>query len=231
LVSKTGRGGMWVRPYYKEFLDYLFRHFEVAVWSSAQPHTVKNMCQLFEDGEKRLLFTWNREHLGLSRQEYHSKVSTIKDLQLVWEYFQKRPTKNMGQSIFNGRNTILLDDSASKAILQPFNSIELSEFNHTNHITKEHGDSELLNVINYLEKVKLEDNVCNFMKVNPYESNPLSSLESDARFICTYYGFQRAIKVSEDIKIIGTKHSQLHRRRGDTAPNPPTANRRRTKGQ
>ncbi|KAG2171367.1 hypothetical protein INT43_009028 [Umbelopsis isabellina] len=193
LVSKTGKAGMWVRPHYQDFLSYLFRNFEVCVWSSARQKTVKNMCQLFGDHKKQLSFIWSRENMGLTKEEYFSNISTVKDLQLVWKHYSKQA----GSNIYNANNTILLDDSITKAILQPCNSIEIGTFNHKLSTTKINGDSELLDVINYLEKVQYQSNISNFFKEHPYETKPTYTAH-DTNFQFTYYRFNSDYVMTED---------------------------------
>ncbi|KAH8552570.1 HAD-like domain-containing protein [Umbelopsis sp. PMI_123] len=210
LVSKTGKSGMWVRPHYMEFLEYLFSQFEVGVWSSARRHTVSNMCQLFGDFKKQLLFTWSRENFGLSDEEYLRNTPTIKDLQLVW----KNLDVNSSLTKYTACNTILLDDSASKAVLQPFNSIAISEFDHKCTNIIQNGDNELLNVIAYLEKVKYEDNVSNFMKRNPYYQESLSSETSECDFQSTHFRYSDAKQTIGDLRnTAGLSNDGLSRRR------------------
>ncbi|CAG8633099.1 15356_t:CDS:1, partial [Acaulospora morrowiae] len=65
-------------------------------------------------------------------------------------------------------NTILIDDSPSKAVLQPYNAIHLPPFNSpARQLAK---DKELVNVINYLEILKHQDNVSAYMKEHAYVS-------------------------------------------------------------
>jgi hypothetical protein len=198
LVSKTGKNGMWVRPHSNEFLKYLFSEFTVGVWSSARPETVDKMCQLFGDFKTQLLFMWNRENFGLSIEDYHRKLSTVKDLQLVWrnlETDQNMPT-------YTARNTILLDDSASKAILQPYNNIEISEFNHKSDDMKQKGDNELLNVIEYLEKLKYEDNVSNYMKEYPYTRTLQPDTANMDDFKSTHFRYSDNNQTTGDLRNI-----------------------------
>jgi hypothetical protein len=198
LVSKTNKAGMWVRPHYQDFLSYLFSNFEVGVWSSARPKTVENMCRLFGDYKKQLSFIWNRENMGLTKEEYSSNVSTIKDLQLIWKHFGKGPDSN----VYNSKNTILLDDSITKAILQPYNSIEIGTFNHKSATTKDNGDNELLSVISYLEMAKYQSNISHFFKEKPYQTK-LAFTNHDADFQFTYYRYNSDYIITEDSRKIG----------------------------
>lgn len=45
--------------------------YEIMIWSSAQPHSVKRMlAKTFGEHQKSLLAVWDRTHLGLSKQHY-----------------------------------------------------------------------------------------------------------------------------------------------------------------
>ena len=154
---------MYVRPYQDKFLDYIFKHFQVMVWSSAQPHSVTKMCQLFGDYEPDLLRAWDRRYFNLSTSDYNRKSQTLKDLEIVWG--------GLGDDHeFDATNTILIDDSPAKAIIQPYNSIHLCEFDHTSPNFLKHGEDELLHVVQYLEQLRNQSNVCSFMRQEPFKS-------------------------------------------------------------
>ncbi|KAF8603372.1 hypothetical protein BDV93DRAFT_473423 [Ceratobasidium sp. AG-I] len=76
------------RPYYETFRKYVFRegsHLDVMVWSSAQPHSVNSMLDVFfQSDRKHLVGIWARDTLGLAAENYSQKVQTIKDLNIVW---------------------------------------------------------------------------------------------------------------------------------------------------
>lgn len=56
--------------------------------------------------QPRLAGLWTRDHMGLSAEQYGQKVDTVKDLSKIWAEFPR----------FHKNNTVLLDDSASKAV-------------------------------------------------------------------------------------------------------------------
>lgn len=160
LVSRTKRNqGMYVRPYADEFLDHIFRHYKVMVWSSAQPQSVENMLQLFGRHEDRLAKVWDRTKFNLTRQEYYRKTLTIKNLEEVWEAFGGK---------YDATNTIMVDDSPAKAVLQPYNSVHLTEFDHAK-IDYHEGESELADVRTYLRDLRYQSNVANYIKERPYQ--------------------------------------------------------------
>ncbi|KAI9491764.1 HAD-like domain-containing protein [Zychaea mexicana] len=183
LASRTtNRRSMYVRPYQDKFLDYIFRHFKVMVWSSAQPHSVNSMCRLFGSYVDDLLLTWDRRYFNLSTGDYNRKTVTLKDLEVVW--------RALGQDTYDASNTILVDDSPAKAILQPYNSIHLKEFDHTSPTFRKYGEAELLHVVRYLEQVRIQSNVCSFMREQPFVS-PDPSQDKENEFRVYHYVFDQ----------------------------------------
>ncbi|CAO3596823.1 unnamed protein product [Absidia cylindrospora] len=154
------------------------------VWSSAQKQSVDHMVALFGEKHKaQLVKTWTRSHFGLSHFEIQRKGSTVKDLNRVWRTLKK----------YTAHNTVILDDSPSKSILQPYNGIHLSTFDHKSDNFLTHGDHELLSVMDYLKQLQLQTNIPNFMRNTPYPSSLLpSTLDtavSEESKMCHYYGF------------------------------------------
>ncbi|KAI8991815.1 NLI interacting factor-like phosphatase-domain-containing protein [Mycotypha africana] len=171
LVSRNRKNrSMYVRPYSKQFFEYIFENFYVMLWSSAQPHSVRNMCRLFGANQEKIKVIWDRTKFGLTQKDYNRKVATIKDLDKVWKYFdEQHPEQHFDQT-----NTILLDDSPKKAQLQPYNCVHPSEFEHTSPTFISSGDSELLHIMNYLKLLQFQSNVSNFIREQPY-----NTLEND----------------------------------------------------
>ncbi|CAO3609617.1 unnamed protein product [Cunninghamella echinulata] len=184
LLSRTRRrNGMFVRPNIDHFLDYIFNHFKVMVWSSAQKRAVDKMMQLFDkDRMEKLALIWDRSHMGLTIQQYHSDATTVKDLQLVWD--------NLPGGGYDATNTIMIDDSPNeKSILQPYNTIPIRTFDHTSNHFLLYGDNELLYMIEYLNQLKYQSNVSNFIQSFAY---PLLSSSSStdchtSSKLCKYY--------------------------------------------
>ncbi|CDH61404.1 had-like protein [Lichtheimia corymbifera JMRC:FSU:9682] len=161
LVSRINNG-MYVRPYQDLFLDYLFKWFDVMVWSSAQPHSVANMCRLF--GSRQPVCIWDRRCFQLSGSQYNGKFPTIKNLEAVWWAFDQ------GKK-YEAHNTILIDDSSHKSIMQPYNAIHISTFHHRDSRLVNEGDKELIHVMEYLEELRKQSNVSNYIRHHPYKSS------------------------------------------------------------
>ncbi|KAJ7182815.1 hypothetical protein C8R43DRAFT_13658 [Mycena crocata] len=113
------------RPYLTSFREYIFHPstrvwLDTMVWSSAQPPSVADMvshCFTLEQ-QRQFLAVWARDTLGLSPELYHRKTQTTKDLETPWKAFPKH----------SSHTTFLLDDSARKAHLHPYNHVCVREY-------------------------------------------------------------------------------------------------------
>ncbi|KAF9999733.1 hypothetical protein BGZ65_004961 [Modicella reniformis] len=172
------------RPYLTQFLDFLFNHCRVMVWSSARPHSVENMLSSgFGARVSKLDRIWNREHFQLPENDYIRNVLTIKDLEFVWDDIARDKSDTVHASgggnsneesiEFDQTNTILIDDSTAKIQLQPYNGVALRDFDE--ELAKVGTDNELLKVKKYLEKLIYQANVSAYMRLHPFSSRtPLS---------------------------------------------------------
>ncbi|RUP06380.1 NLI interacting factor-like phosphatase-domain-containing protein [Jimgerdemannia flammicorona] len=153
------KSGITPRPFLRDFLNFAFAHFDVMVWSSAQPENVNRMTEFFGSHKKDLIATWDRKSFDLSPAQYNKKSLTIKNLEAIWN-------KSIAVHRYDQTNTILVDDSPLKAQLQPFNCLHLPEFDK-----KRCGrgtDHELQHAITYLDRARRQSNVSSWMRANPY---------------------------------------------------------------
>ncbi|KAG1727761.1 uncharacterized protein EDB91DRAFT_1034308, partial [Suillus paluster] len=140
------------RPYIPAFCAYLFASetqewLDTMVWSSAQPHSVADMVdKVFGDFKSKLVAVWDRGSLGLSKEDYHRKALTTKDLTKPWTLLPlgTNPAEigvpseadciaeqaGLAPSVtHSAMTTLLLDDSPHKARLQPYNHVCIPEYN------------------------------------------------------------------------------------------------------
>ena len=142
------------RPYISSFCSYIFHEtvkpwLETMVWSSAQPHSVNDMvARCFKDRRDELKTVWARDMLGLDKNDYCMylshllasthimsflfykfrpiyqvrKVQTVKDLERCWSGLPDSLPSHSAET------TLLIDDSARKAHLQPHNHLCVSEY-------------------------------------------------------------------------------------------------------
>ncbi|KAF2454478.1 NLI interacting factor-like phosphatase-domain-containing protein [Lineolata rhizophorae] len=162
------------RPFLAQFLAHLLASFHVMIWSSARPENVHAMVGqiLTPQQREQLAAVWARDTLGLSEHEYKRKVQTYKRLSQVWasediqrthpDYDPRDAREGTGWS---QRNTLLLDDSSIKAQAEPYNLVQISEFE--NKRPQKLAD-ELAEVIGYLEEAKWYENVSAFVRAKRF---------------------------------------------------------------
>eukprot|EP01134_Creolimax_fragrantissima_P004573 CFRG4573T1 len=113
-VSQVGGRMVVLRPYVNEFIDYLFSHFEVGVWSSMMGKNVRPIVELVFRPEclKNLYFVLDQSACdSIRHREVKNKPLLLKDLHKIWN-----ADKN-----YNPQNTLLIDDSPLKATRNPPN--------------------------------------------------------------------------------------------------------------
>ncbi|KAI7740027.1 hypothetical protein M8C21_025775 [Ambrosia artemisiifolia] len=115
------RRAVFKRPYVDDFLCFCFERFEVAIWSS---RVMKNLVPvinfLFGDLRKKLLFMWasgSCRNSGIATLEAKHKNVVVKDLRKIWD--ENGPRKFWVKGTFHESNTLLVDDSPYKALLNP----------------------------------------------------------------------------------------------------------------
>ncbi|KAK8058293.1 hypothetical protein PG994_008741 [Apiospora phragmitis] len=153
------------RPHARAFLDYCLNTFCVAIWSSAKPHNVHKMLdQLLTPEERfRLVAVWGRDTLGLSPADYNARVQCYKRLPVLWESLACRLGQCWDQS-----NTVLVDDSSEKARTEPFNLIQLPEFEGD---LKEPG-FVLPQVHDFLNECAKQRDISSYMRAKPFAFRP-----------------------------------------------------------
>ncbi|CAA7041956.1 unnamed protein product [Microthlaspi erraticum] len=171
-----GRRGIFKRPFLEEFLNFCFENFEVAVWSSRNPNNVERISEfLLGDLKSKLLFCWDMSHCARTNSgclENQNKVIVFKELSIIW--------KRYGD--FDETNTVLLDDSPYKALLNPpYTSIFPHSYTHQNKTTdKSLGIGGELRA--YLEKMVQSANVQEFIMKNPFGQEAISEASEDWMF-------------------------------------------------
>ncbi len=153
-----------LRPGLALFLEDLFASFQVLVWTSARPENAHLMVDaaFTEEQKNRLLAIWGRDTLGLTAAQYNGEVQIYKKLEAIWDSGFHREDKAI---CWDQTNTVLLDDSATKALAQPYNHILIPEYLDTKE--QKANDTVLPQVMDYLEKLKWQSNVSSYMRQEP----------------------------------------------------------------
>jgi len=133
------------RPYLQTFLTYLFKNFNVSVWTAASRDYASFIIEnvILSKPDRTLdFFFWN-VHCHMSEKKYGRCLS--KDLSLLWEEY--------GLTQFNSMNTLIIDDYGAKVFDgQPCNCLlaepfEISSF----HVGT---DNYLQRAQRHLKKIK-----------------------------------------------------------------------------
>ncbi|KAM7278717.1 hypothetical protein ACFE04_005851 [Oxalis oulophora] len=109
------------RPFCSEFLKFCFERFEVGVWSSRTKRNVDRLADyLLGEFKSKLLFCWDQSQCtvtGFSTLDNNQKSMIFKELRKIWE--KEEPNLTWETGYFNKSNTLLLDDTPYKALLNP----------------------------------------------------------------------------------------------------------------
>ncbi|KAF2840274.1 HAD-like protein [Patellaria atrata CBS 101060] len=177
------------RPHVEKFIEHIMQNFKVMIWSSAKPENVQSMVdQLFSiEQRKDLVAVWARNKFGLTLAQYNQKIQVYKELTKVWgdKKIQKEyPEGGKGQ-FWSQHNTLLLDDSVLKASAEPYNLVEIPEFeNRPDQLSTD----ALSQVVAYLEEASMHTDVSAFVNKAPFQvdagwshewSFPTEQMEND----------------------------------------------------
>lgn len=152
---------VYLRPYIKVFLSFCFNNFKtVNIWSNGTHEWVKPNI------ENILRFTklnCYRYKIGFVRTRIHSEISNMtiyKNLNTVWN------------DILTPQNTIVIDDRINNYERSPGNCVQIKPYNVV------YRDFELLKIINFLLKMRLEndvrDGISDFNKNSKFTFVPLN---------------------------------------------------------
>lgn len=155
------------RPHVSEFLQYLFANHIVMVWSSSKPENVKKMCStLFTaDQQSKVTAVWGRDKLRIPPAAYNMKVQVYKQLPWVWSNLEIQASNPVSGDNWSQANTVLIDDSIEKSASEPFNLIELEEF----EAKPEQMTTDVLGqVALYLDDLRSQSDVSAYMRQHPF---------------------------------------------------------------
>jgi TFIIF-interacting CTD phosphatase-like protein len=107
-----------IRPFTRVFLDYLFKNFNVHVWTAASKEyaefVVRNVVMVDRDPSELKLLLWD-EHVKIA----HNLHGGYKDLRLV-----------EGIDSIRMHNTLIIDDNIDVYKSQPNNTILVKQFKY-----------------------------------------------------------------------------------------------------
>lgn len=149
------------RPGLQKFLDWLFEHFTVSIWSAASSDYVNFIKKnIIESPTRKIERTLHSKHCDKS--QYYYGDDHIKKLNMLWEILNL-PDHDI-------TNTILLDDLCMNLRSQPKNCIRIKKF------LGSPDDNELEKV-----KKKLKDVLTNFKQKKDLKSPIRKKVQKNIR--------------------------------------------------
>lgn len=134
---------VYERPHLQTFLDFLFRNFNVSVWTAASrayaAHVVES-CILQNKPDRHLDYIFWSEHSQISDE----LSGTPKNLSLLYQEF------GLEKDGYGKHNTCIIDDLDDVYNFQPKNCIHVKPFNVLDEDSNK--DEELLKIQKFLER-------------------------------------------------------------------------------
>jgi TFIIF-interacting CTD phosphatase-like protein len=125
------------RPHMKEFVNFCFKNFDVAVWTAADRDYAEGVVNVvFGRNKNKLVFFWSREDCT-----YLNDGSLSKPLKNVWERFGS----------YDKTNTIIVDDNTDNCVYNVPNSVIVPAW--SNEIK---GDDVLKQLVTILKTKKFD---------------------------------------------------------------------------
>lgn len=127
------------RPNLQYFLDYIFKNYNVAIWTAANKSyavAIVNKFILIKPGRK-LDFVFYSDHCTLSQKQGRG----LKGLSMLWEYFHIPK--------YTEENTVIIDDNTEVNRIQKKNCYHIPPFDYNKRGSE--NDNELLRLLEQLK--------------------------------------------------------------------------------
>lgn len=173
------RRAIFKRPFYQEFLRFCFDNFDVGIWSSRSKKIADRVIDyLLGEMKHNLVFSWDLSQCtktGLYTLENRHKPLVCKDLRKIWEvYDDNLPWK---KGVYDESNTLLLDDSPHKALLNPMHTAVFPySFTYKNKHDTSLGPGGDLRL--YMEKLATTKNMSKYVKKHPFGQSHIDETSS-----------------------------------------------------
>ncbi|XWS44411.1 hypothetical protein CRYUN_Cryun15aG0043100 [Craigia yunnanensis] len=170
------------RPFCDDFLRFCCERFEVGIWSSRNMKNVERFIDfLMGDMKRKLLFCWDSSYCTATQFNtpgYKYKPLVFKELRKIWG--KHDPDHPWEKGYYNESNTLLIDDSPYKALLNPPHTAIFPHSFKFDRIDNSLGAGGDLKV--YLERLASAENVQNFIEQNPFGQIPITERSHDWGF-------------------------------------------------
>ncbi|CAN0922879.1 hypothetical protein LINGRAHAP2_LOCUS33275 [Linum grandiflorum] len=161
----VGNRSFFPRPFYLDFLKFCFERFHVAVWSSRTKYFPSSLSYINIPSFDPV---YDQSHCTITQfrtVENRHKPLVFKELKRVWEKQDSQLPWERGY--FNESNTLLVDDSPYKALLNPVHSaIYPDSYSYQDVDDNSLGDGGNIRV--YLEQICGAEHVQKFVEMNPF---------------------------------------------------------------
>lgn len=183
ILSRVTKNTFETRPGLPSFLAPFFGRERVKhrfmVWTSMMPDRTINLTdKLLTAAERRdTVAIWARDKLNLSAAQYAEDVLVYKNLDWIWRDPQIQSTHpHTAQGVrWDQTNTLLIDDTISKAAAQPYNLINVPEL--TLEQLRREEDGAYMPVLRqlawYLEEASYHEDVSAFVKSKPFVAHEM----------------------------------------------------------
>lgn len=174
--TKIAGRAVFTRPFCSDFLKFCLERFNVAIWSSRSRKIIDRLVNyLMGDMKDKLIFCWDLSYCTASNfrtLENRHKALVFKELRKVWESYDD-PDLPWKKGEFNESNTILLDDTPYKALLNPpHTAIFPYSYDFKNHADDAIGPRG--NIRAYLEELAMADNVQEYIERHPFGQSAIT---------------------------------------------------------
>lgn len=187
------RRAIFKRPYCNDFLKFCFERFDVGIWSSrSKKIIVKVVDYLLGNMKQKLLFCWDMSHSTqtmFKTLENKHKPLVCKELSKVWDRYD--PNLPWERGDYDESNTLLVDDSPYKALLNP---VHTAIFPHSYNF-KAKNDNSLGpggDLRTYLEELLKAEHVQKYVEQHPFGQRAIDQTNSDWSFysdvLCSLLG-------------------------------------------
>ncbi|XP_061366501.1 uncharacterized protein LOC133309720 [Gastrolobium bilobum] len=192
--ATIARQAIFKRPFCLEFLKFCLDKFEVGVWSSRLKKNVDRVIDyLMGDLKKKLLFCWDLSHCtqtSFKTLENRHKNLVCKDLRKLWE--KHYPNLPWEEGYYNESNTLLLDDSPYKALLNPPHT---SVFPHTFSYQNKSDNSLAVggDLREYVNGLANAEDMSKYVKEHPFGQEGISKTSKSWDFYLQVIGSLSAL--------------------------------------
>lgn len=130
------------RPGLQQFLDWLYKNYNISIWSAASPDYVEFIVKnIIEKNGRKVEYVLNSDNCDHCQKIFGDKH--IKNLKMLWDIHDLKG--------YGPYNTIIIDDLNMVCKVQPNNSLKIKSFNTS--YKKSLKDTDLKRIKRKLESI------------------------------------------------------------------------------